>query len=76
MRSGGRIAIVDFAAHQHEELRERHEHARLGFGDAQMEGLLHESGFLPSATQSLEDGELIVKIWVAERLGTSLEANA
>lgn len=64
---GGRIAIVDFAAHQHEELRERHAHARLGFEDAQMEILLSGAGFAPASPAALEDGELVVKIWIAER---------
>lgn len=64
---GGRIAIVDFAAHQREELRERYAHARLGFDDAQMRGLLQDAGFVPGETAALEDGELVVKIWIAER---------
>ncbi|MDP4574269.1 metalloregulator ArsR/SmtB family transcription factor [Qipengyuania sp. G39] len=64
---GGRIAIVDFAAHQREELRERYAHARLGFGDAQMRDLLQDAGFVPGETAALEDGELVVKIWIAER---------
>ena len=66
-RPGGRIAIVDFAAHQREELRARHEHARLGFGDRQMAVLLETSGFAPALPRALDDGELIVKIWVAQR---------
>ena len=65
--AGGRIAIVDFAAHQREELRERYAHARLGFGDTQMRGLLQDAGFVPGETAALEDGELVVKIWIAER---------
>lgn len=64
---GGRVAIVDFAAHQREDLRERHAHARLGFGDEQMERLLAEAGFEPGKPVALEDGELSVKIWIAER---------
>ncbi|HEX4846752.1 MAG TPA: metalloregulator ArsR/SmtB family transcription factor, partial [Novosphingobium sp.] len=35
-REGGTIAIVDFAAHDREELRSQHAHARLGFSDEQM----------------------------------------
>ncbi|MBY6014097.1 metalloregulator ArsR/SmtB family transcription factor [Qipengyuania gaetbuli] len=66
-RNGGRVAIVDFAAHQREELRERHAHARLGFSDEQMEGLLADAGFDPEAPIALADGELAVKIWVAQR---------
>ena len=66
-RGGGRIAIVDFAAHQREELREKHAHARLGFADGQRHELLDDAGYEPQAPLTLEDGELAVKIWVAER---------
>ena len=68
-RTGGRVAIVDFAAHQREELREKHAHARLGFADDQMADLLTDSGFAPADPIALEDGELVVKIWIAERIG-------
>lgn len=66
-KAGGRIAIVDFDAHQREELREKHAHARLGFTEAQMHDLLHDAGFDPHAPKSLDDGELGIKIWVAQR---------
>lgn len=66
-RPDGRIAIADFAAHQREELRDRHAHARLGFDDGQMHALLTESGFEPADPVALEDGELVVKIWIARR---------
>ncbi|QYJ07767.1 ArsR/SmtB family transcription factor [Qipengyuania flava] len=66
-REGGRIAIVDFAAHQREELRDRHAHARLGFEDHQMAQLLAENGFEAGVPVALEDGELVVKIWIAQR---------
>ena len=64
---GGRIAIVDFAAHQREELREKHAHARLGFADGHMRDLLEDAGFEPAAPISLDDGEIGIKIWVAQR---------
>lgn len=67
-RPGGRVAIVDFSAHQREELRERHAHARLGFTDAQMDAFLRDAGYAPNAPIALDEGELVVKIWVATRL--------
>lgn len=69
-RNGGAVAIVDFAAHSREDLREKHAHARLGFTDEQMHELLLAAGFDPAAPAALDDGELTVKIWVAQRLGT------
>ena len=64
IKPGGRIAIVDFAAHDREELRERHAHARLGFSDKQVKQLLRDAGFKPSPPHALDEGELVVKIWV------------
>lgn len=66
-RAGGRIAIVDFAAHEREELRTRHEHARLGFADEQIGALLTEAGFAPGPRASLAGQELTVMIWTGER---------
>ena len=70
LRTEGRIAIVDFAAHQREELRDRHQHARLGFTDRQMADLLRGAGFAASAPIALEGGDLTVKIWLGTRRAT------
>jgi len=67
LRTGGRIAIVDFASHDHEELRTRHQHVRLGFSDRQMTELLRGAGFAAAAPLALEGGALVVKIWTATR---------
>ena len=66
-RAGGRIAIVDFAAHDREELRSQHAHARLGFTDEQMLGWLGEAGFAADAPIALAGEQLTVKIWTGRR---------
>jgi len=66
-RDGGRIAIVDFAAHDREELRDRHAHARLGFADEQIAALLHEAGFTPGPGDVRPGPERSVTIWTGTR---------
>jgi ArsR family transcriptional regulator len=66
-RPDGVLAIVDFAAHDREELRSLHAHARLGFTDEQMLGLLSDAGFVPAAPVALPGQPLTVKIWTARR---------
>ena len=60
---GGKLVIVDFAAHGLEELRARDAHARLGFGDAQILGWLADAGLAAEACAALAGGTLTVKIW-------------
>jgi len=67
LKPAGRIAIVDFAAHTREELRERYQHVRLGFADRQMRELLQQAGFAPAKPVALEGGELVVKVWLGTR---------
>jgi ArsR family transcriptional regulator len=66
-RTGGRIAVVDFAAHDREELRSQHAHARLGFSDEQMLALLSDAGFAPAPPVALPGKPLTVKIWTGLR---------
>ena len=70
-RPGGRVAIVDFAAHAREELRERHAHARLGFSDEQIVTLLGGAGFMADPPVALPGQPLTVKIWTATREGAA-----
>jgi ArsR family transcriptional regulator len=74
LRPGGRIGIVDFASHDHEDLRIRHQHVRLGFSDRQMAELLKGAGFTASAPTALEGGALVVKIWTATRRADAVSA--
>ncbi|NNC60185.1 MAG: metalloregulator ArsR/SmtB family transcription factor [Erythrobacter sp.] len=71
LKDGGRIAIVDFAAHTHEELRERFQHVRLGFSDSQMRELLRHAGFVPSQAVTLEGSQLEVKVWIGRQFSRS-----
>jgi ubiquinone/menaquinone biosynthesis C-methylase UbiE/DNA-binding transcriptional ArsR family regulator len=68
-RPGGRIAVVDFAAHDREDLRARHAHARLGFSDEQMLALLSEAGYAAQPAVALPGKPLTVKIWTGRRVG-------
>jgi ArsR family transcriptional regulator len=68
-RGDGHIAVVDFAAHDREELRSAHAHARLGFTDEQMLALLSEAGFAADAPVALPGTPLTVKIWTGRRQG-------
>ena len=68
-RRDGTIAIVDFAAHDREDLRTDHAHARLGFSDEQMLELLSEAGYVSRPALALPGVPLTVKIWTATRNG-------
>jgi ArsR family transcriptional regulator len=73
-RGGGRIAIVDFAAHDREELRSVHAHARLGFSDEQMLAAFSEAGFVSDRTIALPGRTLTVKIWTARKQDGTAQA--
>ena len=75
-RPGARIAVVDFAAHDREELRERHAHARLGFSDSQVAALLADAGFALEADRALAGNQLIIKIWTGVRRDDAASAPA
>jgi SAM-dependent methyltransferase len=67
LRGGGHLLIVDFAPHEDEELRTLAAHARLGFSDAQIRGWFASAGLLLETAQTLEGGELAVKLWLGRR---------
>ncbi|WP_375288041.1 ArsR/SmtB family transcription factor [Sphingomonas sp.] len=67
LRGGGRLLIADFAPHDREELRSRDAHTRLGFSDAQIAGWFEVAGLMPARIETLEGGELTVKLWLGRK---------
>ncbi len=74
LRGGGHLLIVDFAPHADEELRTLAAHARLGFSDAQIGGWFAAAGLALENTQTLEGGDLAVKLWLGRRAGDDRQA--
>ncbi len=67
LKKGGRLIIVDFAAHGEEHLRTEHKHQRLGFSDREIVQALEQAGLTVGATESLVGDPLTVKIWQGVR---------
>lgn len=67
LRGGGHLLIVDFAPHEDEEMRTVAAHARLGFSDAQIRGWFASAGMVLETAQTLEGGDLAVKLWLGRR---------
>jgi ArsR family transcriptional regulator len=67
LSDGGRLLIADFAPHDREELRTRDAHTRLGFSDEQIAAWFDAAGLVPARTETLEGGELTVKLWLARK---------
>ncbi len=63
----GRLLVIDFAPHDHEELRAQDAHARLGFSDAQMAAWFKALGLKMIDTNHLEGGALTISLWLGER---------
>ena len=71
VKPGGRMLIVDFAPHSHEELRTQDAHARLGFSDEQMGQWYAASGLTLEAVRELPGNELTVKLWLGRKAAGS-----
>ena len=63
LAADGTLLVVDFAAHEREELRSTDAHIRLGFDDEVMAGWFAASGLDIDHVQHLEGGELTVTLW-------------
>ena len=68
----GRLVIVDFAAHNHEELRTVHAHARLGFDDELIAKAFQSSAVDLAHHVVLDGGALAVKVWMGRKQGQVL----
>jgi ArsR family transcriptional regulator len=60
---GGRLLVIDFAQHDHAELKEKDAHLRLGFADDAMRGWFTAAGLDLDRVERLEGGELTVILW-------------
>lgn len=60
---GGTLLVVDFAAHDREELRASDAHIRLGFEDEVMAGWFAAAGLEVDQVEHLRGGELTVTLW-------------
>jgi ArsR family transcriptional regulator len=61
--AGGTLLVVDFAAHDREDLRATDAHIRLGFDDEMMSGWFAAAGLAVDHIEHLEGGELTVTLW-------------
>ncbi len=69
LRDRGILVIADFAAHNREELRRDHAHARLGFSDDSIRRWFDNAQIDLIQSRTLDGGELSVKIWVGRKTG-------
>jgi ArsR family transcriptional regulator len=71
LATGGTLLVVDFAAHDREELRSTDAHIRLGFDDDSMAGWFAAAGLQLDRVEHLEGGELTVTVWRGIKPGMS-----
>lgn len=69
LSANGTLLVVDFAAHEREELRISDAHIRLGFDDAAMAAWFAAAGLTLDHVEHLEGGELTVTLWRGVKSG-------
>ena len=68
LRPGGRLVVIDLAAHGRADLADRLAHRWPGFDDAAMQSLLGTAGLRPGVASSVSSPTLQVRLWPAERV--------
>jgi ArsR family transcriptional regulator len=64
LRTGGRLLVIDLAAHDREELRTERQHRRLGFADEQVTGWMADAGLAGEVVAHLaSEDALDVTVW-------------
>ena len=63
---GGRLAVVDFAPHTLETLRDEHAHRRLGFTHEEVSTWFESAGLKPAKPIVLTGNPLTVTVWPAD----------
>ena len=65
LRPGGRLLVVDFAAHDQDDLRRVYGHQRLGFADERIEGWCGDAGLAIDETTRIKGDPLTISLWTA-----------
>lgn len=73
---GGNLVVVDFLPHDQENLRQEHEHRRLGFADKEIGAWFGRAGLTAKETEHLSGAPLTVAVWVVEKPPTDTKQEA
>ncbi|MBB4265420.1 ArsR/SmtB family transcription factor [Roseospira visakhapatnamensis] len=71
LRPGGRLVIVDLAPHDLEDLREQHQHRRLGLRADEVAAWCAQAGLTLDKTRDLPGHPLTVRLWLARKPAAS-----
>lgn len=76
LRPGGRLVVVDFAPHELEDLRQVHNHRRLGFSDRDVFDWCAAVGLTADDVVHLPGTPLTVTLWLAGKPAVSEPAGS
>ena len=75
LRRDGLVAIVDFASHELERLRDEYQHVWLGFDDSEIGRWARQAGLGKSRTVRLPGSPLTTCLWLLRRRGKAPQAD-